>query len=75
MLERVNENLFHMVSPFQPVGGGSPSKQPKFRSEAKIFPIYGGEVNMGDKETFCLCVLDLFVVLTVKGLFVKTTLI
>ena len=57
MLERVNENLFHMVSPFQPVGGGSPSKQPKFRSEAKIFPIYGGEVNMGDKETFCLCVL------------------
>ena len=56
MLERVNENLFRMVSPFQPVGGGSPSKQPKFRSEAKIFPIYGGEVNMGDKETFCLCV-------------------
>ena len=48
---------FTWCPPFSQWGGGSPSKQPKFRSEAKIFPIYGGEVNMGDKETFCLCVL------------------
>ena len=57
MLERVNENLFHMVSPFQPVEGGDLlQNNQNFVVRPKFSQYMGEKLIWGTRKRFvCVC--------------------